>query len=188
MRYYAIDSQKNITVHATQEAAAAAGTPFQGAGEFSALTNRLKMPELAQIWNLLDGVKPVKRFMSRDIAVKRIWILIDRMNPLVPIEEAPKGKKRAAKAPAAETPKVGKKKPAAKAPAAEPAKPGSKADIILGMIRRPDGATLDELMKAAGWQRHSVRGFIAGTAGKKMGLTVVSSKDEDGSRRYTVKG
>ena len=46
---------------------------------------------------------------------------------------------------------------------------------------------MKELMKATGWQPHSVRGFISGTVGKKMGLTVESTKAEDGQRSYSVK-
>ena len=42
-------------------------------------------------------------------------------------------------------------------------------------------------MKATGWQPHSVRGFLSGTVGKKMGLTVTSTKGEDGERTYSVK-
>jgi hypothetical protein len=42
-------------------------------------------------------------------------------------------------------------------------------------------------MKATSWQRHSIRGFLSGTVGKKMGLTVESKKAEDGERRYSVK-
>jgi hypothetical protein len=42
-------------------------------------------------------------------------------------------------------------------------------------------------MKASSWQAHSVRGFISGTLGKKMGLTVVSTKGEDGERTYSIK-
>jgi hypothetical protein len=42
-------------------------------------------------------------------------------------------------------------------------------------------------MKAAAWQAHSVRGFISGTLTKKMGLTVVSAKGEDGERSYSIK-
>jgi hypothetical protein len=43
-------------------------------------------------------------------------------------------------------------------------------------------------MKATGWQPHSVRGFLSGTVGKKMGLAVSSAKGEDGERAYSVKG
>ena len=41
-------------------------------------------------------------------------------------------------------------------------------------------------MKATGWQPHSVRGFLSGTVGKKMGLTVISTKGEDGERSYSL--
>jgi hypothetical protein len=42
-------------------------------------------------------------------------------------------------------------------------------------------------MRVTGWQPHSVRGFLSGTVGKKMGLTVSSIQGEDGERRYSVK-
>lgn len=42
-------------------------------------------------------------------------------------------------------------------------------------------------MKATGWQLHSVGGFISGTVGKKMGLTVESTKGEEGERSYSIK-
>jgi hypothetical protein len=41
---------------------------------------------------------------------------------------------------------------------------------------------------ATGWQPHSIRGFLSGTVGKKMGLAVSSTKAEDGERTYSVKG
>jgi Flp pilus assembly protein TadG len=63
---------------------------------------------------------------------------------------------------------------------------GSKTAKILDLLKRPGGATLRELMKATGWQPHSVRGFLSGTVGKKMGLTVASEKREDGERSYSV--
>jgi hypothetical protein len=53
-------------------------------------------------------------------------------------------------------------------------------------LKRPSGATSKELMKATGWLPHSVRGFLSGTVGKKMGLTVISTKGEDGERTYSV--
>jgi hypothetical protein len=39
---------------------------------------------------------------------------------------------------------------------------------------------------ATDWQAHSVRGFISGTLGKKMGLTVLSTKAENGERTYSI--
>ena len=64
---------------------------------------------------------------------------------------------------------------------------GSKAAKILDLLKRPEGATAKELMKATGWQPHSVRGFLSGTVSKKMGLAVISTKGEDGERTYSVK-
>jgi hypothetical protein len=62
-----------------------------------------------------------------------------------------------------------------------------KAAKILELLKRPGGATAKELVKATGWQSHSVRGFLSGTVGKKMGLTVTSTKGEDGERNYSIK-
>ena len=63
---------------------------------------------------------------------------------------------------------------------------GSKTARVLDLVKRPGGSTLRELMKITGWQPHSVRGFLSGTVGKKMGLTVISEKNEDGERSYSV--
>ena len=95
--------------------------------------------------------------------------------------------------------KSGKKAaPAKKAPkgakAAKPAKKeagpreGSKAAKVLDLLKRPDGTTLKELMKATGWQPHSVRGYLSGTVGKKLGLKVESTKAENAERSYSIKG
>src|SRR5579871_2120534 len=91
--------------------------------------------------------------------------------------------------------KAGKKAPPAKkAPrgakaAKEPKRKreGSKTEQVLELLKRPGGVTAAELMKTTGWQPHSVRGFLSGTVGKKMGLEVTSTKGEDGVRTYSVK-
>jgi hypothetical protein len=66
------------------------------------------------------------------------------------------------------------------------ARDGSKTAKILDLLKRPGGATSKELMKATGWLPHSVRGYLSGTVGKKMGLTVISTKGDDGERTYLV--
>lgn len=63
---------------------------------------------------------------------------------------------------------------------------GSKTDIVLDLLKRAGGVTSKELMEATGWQPHSVRGFLSGTVGKKMGLKVVSAKAESGERSYSI--
>jgi len=68
------------------------------------------------------------------------------------------------------------------------ARQGSKAAKVLDLLKRSGGTTLRELMKATGWQAHSVRGFLSGAVAKKMGLTVTSNKAKDAERRYSAKG
>jgi len=112
--------------------------------------------------------------------------------------EQPKANKKASRAPrrapvAAKKAKSGKKaSPSKKAPKgakkANAARDGSKTAKILDLLKRKDGATLAEIMKATDWQPHSVRGFISGTLGKKMGLTMASTKGDDGERRYSING
>jgi len=71
-------------------------------------------------------------------------------------------------------------------PEPEPdAKRPSKQDEVIAMLRRPEGATVDEVASATGWQRHTVRGVFAGTLKKKLGLTLASSKEERG-RVYRI--
>jgi hypothetical protein len=63
---------------------------------------------------------------------------------------------------------------------------GSKSAHVITLLKKPKGATLAELMKATGWQAHSVRGFLSGTLRKKMGLKVESAKRGDGERVYSI--
>ncbi len=86
-----------------------------------------------------------------------------------PAKKAPKGAKGA---------KSAKETPGARQ--------GSKTATVLALVKRAGGATLAEIMKATGWQAHSVRGFISGTMGKKLELPVVSAKRDDGERVYSL--
>ena len=111
----------------------------------------------------------------------------------------PKAKKKAPAAPrrapvAPKKAKAGKKAtPAKKTPKgatkakAKGSREGSKTAQILDLLKRPGGVSSKELMETTGWQPHSVRGFLSGTVGKKLGLTVVSTKGEDGERTYSIK-
>jgi hypothetical protein len=74
----------------------------------------------------------------------------------------------------------------AAAPAAKPrrAREDSKQATVIRMLQRPEGATLDQLVEATGWQKHTVRGCLAGALKKKLGMTLTSAKESGGDRVY----
>ena len=78
------------------------------------------------------------------------------------------------------------KQPAKLGKQAAVARRGSKTAKVLDLLNRPGGASLKELMKATGWQPHSVRGFLSGTLKKKMALKLESSRREGEERAYRL--
>ncbi len=135
-----------------------------------------------QVWNSFAGVapfdelKPVKKFTDRKTAVARVWKAIQRLDAAPAPQAAgvaPKGKRPS---------KTANAEDGAPAP-----REGSKKAIVLELLRRPEGATLQEIMSATGWMAHSVGGFISGSLGKKMGLTVESLKTPEGARAHRLK-
>ena len=71
----------------------------------------------------------------------------------------------------------------AKAPRA-----ASKQARLIEMLRQPEGATIDEIVKALDWQAHTVRGAMSGALKKKLGLTIESEKVDDRGRVYRIAG
>ena len=63
---------------------------------------------------------------------------------------------------------------------------GTKQAKVVELLRRPEGATIAQLVKATGWQPHTVRGAMAGALKKRLGLAIKSEKPEDGERVYRV--
>ena len=63
---------------------------------------------------------------------------------------------------------------------------GTKQEQLVAMLRRSEGATIDEIADALAWQRHTVRGSIAGALKTKLGLTVTSDKVEGRGRVYRI--
>ncbi len=60
-----------------------------------------------------------------------------------------------------------------------------KIAILVDLLRKPDGASIDAMMAATGWQAHSVRGAISGSIKKTLGIAVISGK-VDGVRTYRI--
>ena len=61
----------------------------------------------------------------------------------------------------------------------------SKQAAVIAMLQRPEGATVEEVASAMGWQRHTVRGLFSGTLKKRLGLALASGKEERG-RVYRI--
>lgn len=196
MKTFTIENETNhITTHVTaQDAESVAGAErFATAEALAELAADWPSARLVEIWNSLPGVTSVKKFKDRATAVSRIWKAIQSLGEAVPVEATP------AKPVAPQTPDVAPEELPAKTKAARAKKSpvaatkkngfreGSKTEIILGLMKRPNGASLKEIMEATDWQAHSVRGFISGTLGKKMSLSVVSTKTGDGERIYCLK-
>jgi Protein of unknown function (DUF3489) len=62
----------------------------------------------------------------------------------------------------------------------------TKQQACLDLLSRREGATIEELQAATGWEQHSVRGFLAGAVKKKLGLTLLSEKPDEGPRSYRI--
>jgi len=60
----------------------------------------------------------------------------------------------------------------------------TKQECILTLLSQPEGASIEEMMQATGWQQHSVRGFLAGTVKRKLGFSLSSLKPDDGALSY----
>jgi len=196
---FTIDADNNITAFATPEAAAAAvaagAQAFASQQELAELAGGWPAERLVEIWNSLPGVKPVKSFQSAQAAVGRICARIQNLGE--PEKPKPERKAKVSAQPAKRTPvktKTQKKatspkkvaKPTKRAAAKKPeVREGSKTAQVVAMLQRKGGATLAEITAKMGWQKHTVRGFMAGTM-KKAGFTVESFKPEGGERTYRI--
>jgi hypothetical protein len=201
MKTYTIDTDNAITAFPTPdhaEAAVGAGAQsFTSQKQLAELAAGWPAERLVEIWNSLPGVEPAKGFKSAKAAASRIWTRIQTLGenaePKTPTKA--KGAKQArpvAPAKAKATKKATPAKKAAKAPKkatkakGDGVREGSKTATVIALLERKGGATLAEVMKATDWQPHSVRGFVSGVLGKKLGLRVDSTKREDGTRVYSI--
>jgi len=204
---FTIDTENNITAHATPEEAAAATQnpfdPFASQKELAELAKAWPAERLVAIWNSLPGVAPVEGFKSAQTAASRIWKQIQSLGDVAKPETEPakpnagrkakagaqsakgapvKGKSAKKAASAKKTPKA---KKAATAKETAGPREGSKMAQAVAMLSRKNGATLNELAEKFDWKTWTVRGFIAGAL-KKAGFTVESFKSDKGERTYRI--
>ena len=129
-------------------------------------TEALPVERLLAVWNGLPGAKKLDGFKDRETAIRRVWAGLTKL-PAPPRAEKPADKS-----------KVRSPKPAAQA--------DTKQARVIALLRGSKGATIEALVKATGWQKHSVRGLIAGALKKRLGLKIVSDRPDDGKRVYRI--
>jgi hypothetical protein len=62
----------------------------------------------------------------------------------------------------------------------------SKQALVIALLQRPEGATIAQIMESTQWQQHTVRGTLAGSLKKRLGLTITSTKEVGGQRVYRI--
>ncbi len=116
-----------------------------------------------------------------DAGLQAIGVEVDRKTSKQSSSTKPQPKQRSRRA---ERKPSGSKPSDRTSPAA--VRPGTKQALLIDLLKRKKGATIEEIVEATGWQPHSVRGAISGTLKKKLGLAVTSEKRGDGPRRYRI--
>ena len=201
IKFFTIDSDNCLSAETDQlppSAAREGDVYFATQEELANLTEALPVSRLVEVWNSFAGAPPfadlkeVRRFTDRKSAVARIWSAAQRLGAQVEKDEAaiaskpaPAAKPKKAKAAPTAAKGAPKKAKATKDTTAKPARDGSKTAQVVAMLQRKNGATLAEIMEKMCWQRHTVRGFMAG-AMKKAGYNVESFKPEGGDRTYRI--
>jgi hypothetical protein len=215
MKHFTIENESNnIAVHGSaKEAEAVADSErFSSEAALAKLAANWPASRLVEIWNSLPGETPVRKFKDRATAVSRIWKVIQNLGqtsntvaepastpetdsteptaavtattvaPQVPdvAPEAANSTKKATRA---------KKTPvAASTKEAGAAREGSKTSQVIAMLKREGGTTVEEIMTAMDWQKHTTRAMLSagGPLTRKHGLIVITEKIAD-QRRYSIK-
>ena len=169
-----IDTENNITAYRTGEAIPdGSAERFTSEKELAQLAADWPSSRLVDIWNRIPGLTPVKRFTNRAVATARIWRAVQSLVSGEHRGDVATALRQAARKPTRKQhPHTGRK--------------NTKQAQVVALLKRSGGATLQHLMRATGWQAHSVRGFISGALGKKLRLKIESFKTARGERAYRI--
>jgi len=183
---FTIDTDNNIAAHAGQPASAENLQSFDSYQELAKLAAEWPGTRLVETWNSFAGAAPfndlrsVKKFTNRKVAIERIWAAVQRLSA----SDAP---------PACDVARTAKT--TKKAPAKLPQRAcvrnttnesrGNKKTDVVALMKRPRGATLAEIMKLTGWQKHTVRGFVS-LLQSKGGEKIESLRNAVGQRTYRI--
>ena len=150
MTIFTIDSENNVAAHASAADVTDRGSEqFASEKELAQLAADWLSSRLVDIWNRIPGLTPVNGFTNRAVATARIWRAVQSL-----VSGAYSGDVAPARRQAA-------RKPTRKQHAHTGRKNTKQAQVV-ALLKRSGGATLQHLMRATGWQAHSVRGFISG--------------------------
>ncbi len=69
---------------------------------------------------------------------------------------------------------------------AMPVRKESKLEVIIKLLKRAEGATIDDMVAATGWQKHTIRSALSHALAKKRGYQIVSDKPKDEQRIYKI--
>jgi len=155
MTLYLIHGE-TVTAYASAPATVTDDELLVGSAE-EIVASSLSTRQLVAIWNALPGAVAIARFKDRKTAAQRLWAAFAAL-PVQPQE-----------------PGSGSAGPRA----------GSKQARVIALLERAEGATVEEIATAMGWQHHTVRGLISGALKKKLGLGIASQKTERG-RVYRI--
>jgi len=187
MRVFTIDNETGkIAIHATvhQASTVANAMRFRTEAALSRLAADWPTSRLINVWNGLPGVTPASRFRDRATAVSRIWKAIQTLSSAAKVASQQLPDVETVRSSA----KDSTKKASGAATSAGMPRDGSKASEVIATLMRNGGTTVEEIMTAMGWQKHTTRAMLSagGSLAKKHGLIITSEKVGD-QRRYSVK-
>ena len=157
---FQIDNDDTVRVVDPGRGPAGLDQVFTSFEQFEQVSGGWPLRRLVAVWNHLPGMQRVSRFENRTIGLDRIW--------------------RALNASAGEG-----QSPSARRQRCSRGRQ-NKTELVLSMVRSPNGATLKALIKATRWQAHTVRGFLSRKVSKGLGLSVESFR-RDGERVYAIR-
>jgi hypothetical protein len=183
---FTIDIDNNIAAHAGPPAGSQNVQSFTSQQELAKLVSAWPLARLVEAWNSFAGVtpfddlRPVKKFTNRKVAAARVWEAIQRLSA----EDAQSARD------VAPAPKTARKFPVkmlrrVRVQNGTKESCGNKKTDVIALMKRAKGATLSEIMKLTGWQRHTVRAFLS-LLRSKGGEKIESLRNAAGQRIYRM--
>jgi hypothetical protein len=171
MKVYVIEDGARIRIRNSDSGPiAGAKRTFTSGKQLRRVTSDMPLSQLVQIWNHLPGVRPIRRFTSRDSAVNRIWKVVRTTKPraIKSSQLNPGSQKRESETRGSLN------------------SPCGAASRVIALLKTEQGASLQQLADAVGWQKHSIRALLSSSIRRKYRMNVISTRNAEGTRIYRV--